>query len=287
VRKQIYQVSPAFRELEPYLEGDLGRDWAVHAGDLVAAGEIASGWFIWALRDAVDLAGYCNSGAKADAYYRRLAQEVNAACDQGLLACGSARKTLAPVFRIEYLGLTAATFQEALGRVISYYRFSADPLESSGDAASLELFRRLSHNQLAPADSSKDLGAGDPPRRELQLLQNLDESKTAILNYIGLFYHYTMPWLFYLALVLYIINGIRIFYGKDAMLFIINSSVIISLVCRLLFLSYLDVTSFKCIYSTVYLAPAFTLVPIFVALSMIDTWKTEGTGKAELEAAAD
>lgn len=281
VRNQIYQVSPAFRELKPYLEGDLGKGWAIHAGNLVPQGELAAGWFMWAFRDAVALAGHYQSAADADAYYRRLAQEINAACEQGRLACGPERKTMAPPFRFEYLGLTAATFPVALDKVITFYAFSANPLKSSGDAPSLELFRRMSHSQIAPTDSGKDSQTGNPPLRELVLLQRVDDLKTRVLNFIGSLYQYTMPWLFYLALVLYLINGIRIVYGKGAMLFLINSSVLISFASRLSLLSYLDVTSFKCIDSTVYLAPAFPLLLIFVALSIIDTWKTGDHVKSE------
>ena len=114
------------------------------------------------------------------------------------------------------------------------------------------------------------------------MLQRVDDLKTRVLTYIGLFYQNTMPWLFYLGLALYIINGIRIIYGKDALLFLINSSILISLASRLLMLSYLDATSFKCIFSTVYLASAFPLALIFVGLSIIDTWKTGGGVKSEL-----
>lgn len=283
VRKQIYQVSPAFRELKPYLEGELGKGWSVHAGNLVPAGELAAGWFMWAFRDAVTLAGHYKSGATADAYYRRLAQEINTACEQGRLACNAERKTLAPPSRWEYLGLTAATFKVALENVITLHDFSANPLKSVGNAPSLELFRRISNTQIAPTDSGKDVQTETSPLRELMLLQRVDKLKTRVLNYIGLIYQYTMPWLFYLALALYIINGIRIICGKDAILFIINSSILIALASRLLLLSYLDVTSFKCINSTVYLAPTYPLALIFVALSIIDTWKTGPPVKSEAQ----
>ncbi|MFZ5452534.1 MAG: hypothetical protein ACOZF2_11810 [Thermodesulfobacteriota bacterium] len=282
VRNQIYQVSPAFRELKPYLEGELGKNWAVHAGNLVPPGELASGWFMWAFRDAVALAGHYKSGAAADAYYRRLAQEINTACEQGRLACSAERKTMAPPFRWEYLGLTAATFPVALKNVITFHDFSAKPLKSTGDAPSLEFFRRITHTQVTPTDTAKDLTSGAPPLRELVLLQHGDELKIKILNNIGVFYQYIVPWLFYLAVALYIINGIRIIFRKHALLFIITSSIMISFASRLLLLSYLDVTSFKCIDSTVYLGSAYPLALIFLALSIIDTWKTGGSVKSEI-----
>jgi len=67
-RVRLYRLSPAFAELEPFLEGEIGRGWVRKYKD-----EIPGGWFMWALRDAVAAAGHAVSGAEAMAFYGRLA----------------------------------------------------------------------------------------------------------------------------------------------------------------------------------------------------------------------
>ena len=106
-RERMYAVSPAFAELKPYLEGTKGKDWAglscaVYGGPCVAVDQFDE-FFLFAFRDAVALAGYHTSGAKAAAYYRRLADEINGACDTGKLSCGPVPNSPAPQWHSYYI----------------------------------------------------------------------------------------------------------------------------------------------------------------------------------------
>ncbi len=109
-RERVYAVSPAARELSPFFEGLGGESWrrigceqSWIAGE--ACPEILAGWFMWALRDAAAAAGHAASARDARRFYQRLADEIDAACDAGSLACtASHRATLAPPFRWRYLG---------------------------------------------------------------------------------------------------------------------------------------------------------------------------------------
>jgi hypothetical protein len=108
-RERAYQVSPAARELAAVLDGPIGDGWrnvGCSALQLADCPEILSGWFMWALRDAAAQAGHYGSGAEAMRFYRRVAREVDAACDAGRIACGPRRATLMPVFRWQYVGDT-------------------------------------------------------------------------------------------------------------------------------------------------------------------------------------
>lgn len=88
-RARVYRVSPAFKELERYFEGDSGQTWAKFGKDVgvKAPGEISAGHFWWALNQATYLAGYNKSARQAGQFYRRLAREINAACGDGRLEC--------------------------------------------------------------------------------------------------------------------------------------------------------------------------------------------------------
>ena len=86
VRNRAYAVSPAFRELEPYLEGEFGRKWRTYTPpEMGVQDEIVSGWFAWALHGAGSLAANPTSAGELDAYFQRVADEINAACDDGRL----------------------------------------------------------------------------------------------------------------------------------------------------------------------------------------------------------
>ena len=108
-RQRAYSVSPAAQELAPGLEGPIGQGWATAACaqyHIEPCSGVHAGWFQWALRDAVAMAGHYTSAREAAAFYDRLSSEINAACDQGRLTCGPPRSTLAPPFRWQYIGDT-------------------------------------------------------------------------------------------------------------------------------------------------------------------------------------
>lgn len=86
VREKAYAVSPAFKELEPLFEGEFGRVAASETKRWMGIeGEIAAGWFYWALRQAAAQTGHHGTAAEGDAYYHRIANEINLAIDDGRL----------------------------------------------------------------------------------------------------------------------------------------------------------------------------------------------------------
>ena len=101
-RAFAYRVSPAAAELQPFFEGPGGEAWR-QTGCRGLPGhdcaEILSPWFQWALRDAVAQAGHYDTARNTDRFYRRLAQEIDAACQSQQIACLPPRSTLAAPFR--------------------------------------------------------------------------------------------------------------------------------------------------------------------------------------------
>ncbi len=171
-REAAYTVSPAFAELRPHLEGDLGAGWADASsgvtGRPASEHEIGGGWMTWALRDAVAAAGHAHSAGEAMAYYRRVALEVNAACDDGRLPAGPRRSGFTPQWRPGLGGELAQAFLEFTDFTTSFSRFSAFAPPSAGDEAELKLFRDLTHERLS----------GDP-------FTALDYRRVQILHGIG------------------------------------------------------------------------------------------------------
>ena len=159
VRQSIYQVSPAFQELQIHLEKRLSV-WEASGCHLYpeTCGDIAGGWFLWALREAVTLAGYHQSGEKANHYYARLASEINTACNNGILDCLPERATLMPPLTTAYIKPTLEAFKQSVGHLakeVNYPIYIHNNLASSGNKESLALFHTLTHEQLAPLPSQK------------------------------------------------------------------------------------------------------------------------------------
>ena len=122
VRMKIYQVSPAFDELRPYLdEGPF--EWWKNFGKMHFGWPLHDyySWFMWGLRDAVAACGYYENPQKAKEYYERLAKEVNNACNSGLLPSRTGKRaTLATPFSREYIAPTLAHIKKAALFVIRY-----------------------------------------------------------------------------------------------------------------------------------------------------------------------
>ena len=91
-----YSVSPAARELQPFLEGPVGYNWGRYGCTTVQRCDVQAGFFIWAFRDSTFLAGHYSSGANARAFYLRIGSEIDAACDARRILCRPKAHSLAP-----------------------------------------------------------------------------------------------------------------------------------------------------------------------------------------------
>jgi hypothetical protein len=84
-RERAYVVSPSFRELAPFLDNPEGAGWAGGNGIYNVPGDEFAAWFIWALRDAAANAGHCKSAHDSEDFFRRIAEEIDAAAADGRL----------------------------------------------------------------------------------------------------------------------------------------------------------------------------------------------------------
>ncbi len=154
-RERAYRFSPAARELQPSFEGRLGEAWrqvgCSHTG-ITPCPEILSGWFMWALRDAVAAAGHYRSATETSAFYTRLASEINAACDQHPKECSRQRRTQVPPWRNHYLTDTARASWAVFQTLITMDGAPVSVRASVGHPRILSEFARITNGPLAPAD---------------------------------------------------------------------------------------------------------------------------------------
>ncbi len=124
-RQQLYSLSPAFRELQPALENP-NNGWVCRAGYagyeclLVPEKEIPGTWFVWALRDTASSAGLHRSLPASREYYARLAREINAACDDGRIACLPPRSGFTPPLGLDAIPLVGESARAALEYVAQF-----------------------------------------------------------------------------------------------------------------------------------------------------------------------
>lgn len=134
-RNLIYAVSPAFKSLESSLDPGPVSAWqsgCQHYPE--TCGDIASGWFIWAMRTSVAQKGHFNNG-KQGAFYRTLAAEIEAACASGRLTCRSSLFSFVP--RLTYNKV--AEWPEMFGRGLRFAHFTPADTNPTINTGTVEL----------------------------------------------------------------------------------------------------------------------------------------------------
>lgn len=264
-RERIYEISPAFAELKPYLEGDVSKGWtsATSCSGASICNDIGSGWFMWALRDAAAAAAHHASGSSAAKYYRRLATEINTACADRKIACKKERATMMPPWRDEYVRPLLTTMARAVFHLARFESFAGYSVSrsSEGSEDSLLLFRDLTHDRLSPTAGTK----GQLPRQS-----RMDNLSITILTRIGRVYQIVMPVLVVVALIAYMISTLYIIRKRTiTRMWMINAALLVAIVIRLFILSMIEVTSFHGI-DPLYLAPTYPLLIMFIVLTLVD-----------------
>jgi hypothetical protein len=157
-------ASPLFAEVQRQFDAGVALRWARAAEASThlppAQGQIGGGWYARAVRDAVARAGYYGNAAQSRFFYRKLARELNQACDSGRLPAGPGRSGFAPPWRADRTGPFLQAARDLADFVVSFSRFSARPPVSAGSPEELQLFRDLTHERLAaPVGELDPVGA--------------------------------------------------------------------------------------------------------------------------------
>jgi hypothetical protein len=138
-RQRIYEVSPAFSSLKGFLDPPNGSPWQWGCGIWKwTCGDIASGWFIWALRDAAAANEHYRSPSAASEFFATLAAEVKHACETGELTCERSFIPYMPMITKEQLSWIPDRFVEAMRMVAHVDSLPLDWGPSSGTKAQME-----------------------------------------------------------------------------------------------------------------------------------------------------
>jgi hypothetical protein len=252
-RERLYPLSPAFAELRAGFEGRIGQTFerasTALIGELAGRGEIAGGWWMWALREAANEAGWHATGSGALARYAELAREVNAACESGRISCGPPHDSILPPLYASDVGTAAAAALRAAVYVARMEMASAHVPPSRAPPEQLELFRRATHTRTStPADAWR-LGH--------------EGARTRVLDAVARAYRLLVPFLSAAALAVLAWRGRRLapFSG------LVLAALLALLAARFAIVGLVDATSFPAVYP-VHLASAYPVWMAFCALAL-------------------
>jgi len=140
-RQRIYAISPSFAQLARYLDIPIEQEgWTrtTCSRDPSLCGEIGSGWFLWALRDAAAAAGHYGTPREASAFFGQIADEISGACSAGALECTpQVLSIMPPVDWREAMQLFPARLLDAVN-LLTLTRLPVDVGPSSGSQEALE-----------------------------------------------------------------------------------------------------------------------------------------------------
>ena len=189
-RRLAYDVSPAFAELEPYLEGPIGQGWM----DLCVCKDLPAAFFIWAFRDSVAAAGYYQDGPTTLEFYRRMGEEIDRACADTRLDCRPRVTSLVPAWHREYNELLIPEYLSVFSQIVSFRDCSAATagMLSRGKAGIMRMYEVVTGERLL---TSKPAVLETYPRYQ----SRINDEKIRMLGDIGAGYRWAVPKLFILA----------------------------------------------------------------------------------------
>lgn len=258
-----FEVSPTFAQLKPHFEAPTGRMWTNPAFDTLGIREFGP-WFMWALRNMTANAGYYKDPVSTNAFYRKVAREINQACDEGRIPSR----------------LVVSSFLDpgALSR-IRYLPRSIPPI------AKLFLFRhqkvmvRADTNLVPWMDSLYQEMVLRPPQPRIDdsnavVIPNTISARLAVAvhNFIGASYVYVfigLAWAGLAAFVclIFFFRRWRVSDPRITSLVLLGTTIAV----RLVFFSFLDATWWMSGYER-YVFPIMPLSTCFFILLIYEAW---------------
>lgn len=275
-RAAMAAQSPAFAELQKQFESGVARGWAGSSEFFThlppEQGQIGGGWLMWAVREATAKAGYHGNAAQALVFYRRLARELNRACDDGRLPAGGPRSGFLPPWRQDQAGPFLRAAGDFTDFVVSFSRFSARSPASSGSPEELQLFRDITRERLSPPVGELDsVGAAQ---------YVLNAWKVAVLQLVGKVLRPVLLVLFIIAQLLVVVRaGLVIRQGSWTYPLTVAAAAWGACVASVLMHAMIEATSFPVLTISSF-APIYPLVIVFIFAAWWDgitAWRAPRT----------
>ena len=251
-----YKISPTFAELKDYLEGEEGKKWAMCGdGDSI---EIQGGWIHWAIIRAVESKGYYKDAKTANEFYKRVSDEINKACDEGIL--DSYPKRVSNTGRFDFEDIIN-TFKKSIDTIkyqSQYYlvkiKGSAPRIINENDEEIVKTFQDVTNQNAISGDTYKGVK---------------NKIKVNVLNSILKIYKKINPILFWSSICISIIYIINNFIKKEKKEYV---WILLGLwgmyYSRIFIITFTNVTMYTEAINISYLAPAY-MIQILVSILTI------------------
>lgn len=266
-RERAYEMSAAARELRPYFEGESGENWRRTGCEQTHTSpcpEILSGWFMWVVRGAAAKAGHYRSAQDAQAFYRRLAAEIDEGCRQRPHDCLPARATMLPPWHEGYAWDAIKASGQVFWTLATLDSGVLKPYYSLGQPLHLKLFDVVTNGPLAPVTEPQSLGIDLTSPRDklrLQLAQRIAAGMSQASS-VALPLAFAM-WALWSAVLL-----VRRRMPDAAWL--LATVLAAALLTRVALLGFLEATSIP----SNYILYLFPVVPLALAMPVIVLWST-------------
>lgn len=246
-----YRASTAAAELRPSLDGARGENWRRIGCEALALSPcptgFGGGWFMWALREAAREAGHMKDAGAAQAFFARLATEINTACDAGKIPCGGARDGMTPPLLPAHLAALPKRIDAALQLVLRFGFGDVGAAPSQGTPEQLALFREMV-GEIAPVENVP--------------------SPSPALKTLASAYAFLVPFLFLAGLLML---GVALLRAKrvplNAALFVVALASLTAVTVRAVLIAFIDVTSWDAV-NVQYMLPAAPFVLILAVVGI-------------------
>ena len=260
VRLKLYEISPSFKELQPYLEGDGSATRWKAFGD---GTDYHNGWVTYALRTAALSAGYYKDAVSTEEYWKRVADEVNHACDRGVIDARKGHlKGIAAPFSSEYIIPVAQNTLKAMWYAArcEYVTPLLDYIES--DKELVDKIEGILHSHIN-ASYRNEQGL-------LMAYVDLNSNGYKLIVTVNRIYQIVMSVLFPMAVLIMVgcfINMLRKKEIQYTIKVIILCAVFCLLLARAVMLAYVDVTAYSTIVRPLYMNNCYVICELFVLLA--------------------
>jgi hypothetical protein len=244
VRRRIAAVSPAFAELEPWMEGPAADRWRFDRPDGVS--DIAGLALQWVVRDAAASAGHHRHATEAVAFYDRLAGEIDAACSSSALRCGPSFAGTLPRPRVVTVWAASRRAVRGLWDTVSIRSLPVGAAAGDGTAEQRAAVAAMTGEAVAPSPNAQ---SGSP--------------RITLMRLVVLLGLVAGAW----RLVLRVRS--RSWRGSDAPLWVASVGVpLVVVLTRTAGLAYIDITMYPG-FDPPYIAPSYTAVVMAVAVVLL------------------
>lgn len=252
---KAYKISPTFAKLEEYFKLT-EFNWSI-CGDGEFF-EIQGGWFHWALMNGADYLGYYENANKANEFYQKIADEINEACDKGLVECLPYKRVSNVCrFGIKEILHTVTKMPNTIKYqyLLKEAEFKIPKTLELGNEEIVEKYKNITNEEISKKESYR---ANENKFRlnSMKIIHKVYVILNSIIFYNSIF--------MYLIIVIKFIKDMKCYYSE----FLILSGLLVLYLCRIFIITFTTEFMWTSATNTMYMSNIYPIQYIFSILSI-------------------